>query len=107
MQITVEALIVCLVCIGSIGAQSFDKYSDRPEPNEDNANPNANLWVLRQNIPQQKPKDVRGYGLHHLFERMYRNRRKFPEVDSKGFNENIFDEGFGGFSTMKKRSVSA
>lgn len=31
-----------------------------------------------------------------------RTRRKFPEVGSKGFEEDIFDEGFGEFSTMKR-----
>ncbi|KAG1663202.1 PHD and RING finger domain-containing protein 1 [Nymphon striatum] len=29
-------------------------------------------------------------------------RRKFPEVDSRGFDEDIFDEGFGDFSPMKR-----
>lgn len=32
-----------------------------------------------------------------------RVRRKFPEVDSKGFDEDIFDEGFGDFSTMRRK----
>ncbi|XP_076351591.1 uncharacterized protein LOC143247415 isoform X2 [Tachypleus tridentatus] len=31
-----------------------------------------------------------------------RQRRKFPEVDSRGFDEDIFDEGFGEWSPMKR-----
>ncbi|XP_022250243.1 uncharacterized protein LOC111087548 [Limulus polyphemus] len=33
-----------------------------------------------------------------------RQRRKFPEVDSRGFDEDIFDEGFGEWSPMKRSS---
>ncbi|KAG8199991.1 hypothetical protein JTE90_006233 [Oedothorax gibbosus] len=29
-------------------------------------------------------------------------KRKFPEVDSRGFDEDIFDEGFGDWSPMKR-----
>ncbi|XP_023232412.1 uncharacterized protein LOC111632254 [Centruroides sculpturatus] len=31
-----------------------------------------------------------------------RQTRKFPEVDSRGFHEDIFDEGFGNWSPMKR-----
>ena len=111
MQFFVEALILCLVCMVSVSAQSLDKYSVGSEPNEEsaNSNSNTNLWILRETVPnnaKQKPNDAKLFGLNNLFEKIYRSRRKFPEVDSKGFNEGIFDEGFGGFSTMKKRSLS-
>lgn len=29
-------------------------------------------------------------------------KRKFPEIDSRGFDEDIFDEGFGEWSPMKR-----
>ncbi|CAL1276568.1 unnamed protein product [Larinioides sclopetarius] len=29
-------------------------------------------------------------------------KRKFPEIDSRGFDEDIFDEGFGDWSPMKR-----
>ncbi|XP_022251067.1 uncharacterized protein LOC111087725 [Limulus polyphemus] len=31
-----------------------------------------------------------------------RLRRKFPEIDSRGFDEDVFDEGFGEWSPMKR-----
>ncbi|XP_022241792.1 uncharacterized protein LOC111085806 [Limulus polyphemus] len=31
-----------------------------------------------------------------------RERRTFPEVDSRGFDEDVFDEGFGEWSPMKR-----
>ncbi|XP_054707426.1 uncharacterized protein LOC129217188 [Uloborus diversus] len=31
-----------------------------------------------------------------------KKKRKFPEVDSRGFDEDIFDEGFGDWSPMKR-----
>uniref|UniRef100_T1KNL2 Uncharacterized protein n=1 Tax=Tetranychus urticae TaxID=32264 RepID=T1KNL2_TETUR len=38
---------------------------------------------------------------YQLLTNLRRERRKFPEVGSKGFEADIFDEGFGGFSTMR------
>lgn len=34
--------------------------------------------------------------------RMEMMKRKFPEIDSRGFDEDIFDEGFGDWSPMKR-----
>ncbi|KAF8788052.1 hypothetical protein HNY73_009588 [Argiope bruennichi] len=49
---------------------------------------------------------------HYLFERIRRlpsvdaeddrPRRTFPEVDSRGFDEDVFDEGFGEWYPMKR-----
>lgn len=38
-------------------------------------------------------------GEHSRIEMM---KRKFPEIDSRGFDEDIFDEGFGDWSPMKR-----
>ncbi|GBM55480.1 hypothetical protein AVEN_27837-1 [Araneus ventricosus] len=49
---------------------------------------------------------------HYLFERIRRlpsveaeddrPRRTFPEIDSRGFDEDVFDEGFGEWYPMKR-----
>lgn len=41
--------------------------------------------------------NVRGVDTKHL-----QKKRKFPEIDSRGFDEDIFDEGFGDWSPMKR-----
>lgn len=62
---------------------------------------NGMLIRLIRNGYLLRPSSLSGHGGSGPYD-MMRHRRKFPEVDSKGFDEDIFDEGFGDFSTMKR-----
>lgn len=55
-------------------------------------------------IPSQyliRPQAIDPIERYQLLANLRRERRRFPEVGSKGFEADIFDEGFGGFSTMR------
>jgi len=61
--------------------------------------------LIRAGYFQRAPIALRNGGPVNHPGYQLRARRKFPEVDSKGFDSDIFDEGFGDFSTMRKRSL--
>ncbi|KAI1288352.1 hypothetical protein HDE_09439 [Halotydeus destructor] len=78
-----------------------ERWDQMPAMNHFSAprNHRAVLDLLRAYAQQQSPPRA-PYDPYKPYD--MRVRRKFHEVDSKGFDGDIFDEGFGDFSTMKR-----
>ncbi|XP_076314828.1 uncharacterized protein LOC143227238 isoform X2 [Tachypleus tridentatus] len=57
------------------------------------------MKTLDENIPLDK--DAL-YNSYMDIDSDVRERRTFPEIDSRGFDEDVFDEGFGDWSPMKR-----
>ncbi len=96
----ISLLAISLICLIAVNGNGLvlNKYAVRPKYDEILS---QNFWKHNDLTPI-----ARGKQLNHLLKgfNLYRQRRKFPEIDSKGFDEDVFDEGFGDFSTMKKRN---
>ncbi|CAM1303873.1 Uncharacterised protein g3624 [Pycnogonum litorale] len=71
--------------------QSQSMLKQSADDDDDGRRGNRDFRHRRPNIETETNKLIR---IPH--------RRKFPEVDSRGFDEDIFDEGFGEFSPMKR-----
>lgn len=104
MHLLIEAIVLWLIIILSVDAKAFDKFSVKSDYlDDDNRGSNLRL-IQRQDIPSAENQKLYIIGLNKRFNSKLRRNRRFHEIDSKGFDENIFDEGFGDFSTMRKRS---
>jgi len=106
---------ICSICIITINGRTFNKYGITPQHIETNSNNDQQIlgktsWPYnnQKQMETERLDPQKIEELNHLFRGLHRNiyreRRKFPEIDAKGFDEDVFDEGFGDFSTMKKRN---
>lgn len=109
----ISLLAISWICLIAVNGFALNKYAVTPKylgagSSSNDEILNQNFWkhndmtpFMRGRLNPQKLQQI-----NHLLKgfNLYRQRRKFPEIDSKGFDEDVFDEGFGDFSTMKKRN---
>ncbi|CAG2159959.1 unnamed protein product [Oppiella nova] len=106
--IEITLLWLSMICFLSIDTKSLGKYSLKDEFNDENNGLDNNLWLTsnQRNANTRQRSGQNDMPLkQQIYNHLFRMRRKFPEIDSKGFDEDVFDEGFGDFSTMKKRKT--
>jgi hypothetical protein len=113
----ISLLAISSICLIAANGNGFvlNRYAVTPKHLGAGSSSSNNDEILNQNFWKHNDLTpiVRGrlnplnlQDMNHLLKglNLYRQRRKFPEIDSKGFDEDVFDEGFGDFSTMKKRN---
>jgi len=100
MSVLVVVILAALLIGTTKGDQEHDQHPFQTPPNSLRAsNQDAQVIDALRNIllrSMRSPARIHGG-------RRYDYVKRFPEVNARGFESDIFDEGFGDFSPVRRR----